>query len=286
MDLELARTFLEVVRCGSFVAAAERLHVTQTTVTTRIQNLESLLNCRVLVRNRSGAQPTPDGKRFMAYASELVGTWEAARRELPLPDGYSGLLTLGGEISLHNPLLQAWVTRLRPSLGSHALRVEVGEGSTLQSALRRGHIDAALVYQPDYSPGVQVEQLMEEKLIQVSSASNPEPYVFVDWGSAYRRQHDLALPRLASAPMSFNLGLVALQYILECGGRAYFRSRAVQHHLDQGLLARVEQAPEFTYPVYLMYSRSKESELLHAALAMLRELVKEEQFDWSQRWAY
>ena len=44
MDLELARTFLAVVHNGSFVAAAERLHVTQTTVTARIQNLEALLS--------------------------------------------------------------------------------------------------------------------------------------------------------------------------------------------------------------------------------------------------
>lgn len=39
MDIELARTFLEIVRSGSFMAAAERLHVTQTTVTARVHNL-------------------------------------------------------------------------------------------------------------------------------------------------------------------------------------------------------------------------------------------------------
>jgi DNA-binding transcriptional LysR family regulator len=286
MDLELARTFLAIVHSGSFVAAAERLHVTQTAVTARIQNLEALLKSRLLVRNRSGAQLTADGKRFVAYASELISTWEAARRDLPLPNGCSDLLTLGGEISLHNPLLQTWVTRLRPSLGSHALRVEVGEGSTLQTALRHGFIDAALVYRPDYSPEVQVEQLMEEKLIQVSSSRNPEPYVFVDWGPDFRRQHALALPRLTNAPVSFNLGLVALQYILECGGRAYFRSRAVQRYLDEGSLVRVEQAPEFTYPVYLVYARRKDNELLHVAVDMLKDIVKEKEYDWSQRWLY
>jgi len=37
MDIELARTFLYIVRSGSFIAAATRLHVTQTTVTARVQ---------------------------------------------------------------------------------------------------------------------------------------------------------------------------------------------------------------------------------------------------------
>jgi DNA-binding transcriptional LysR family regulator len=284
MDLELARTFLEIVRRGSFVAAAEGLHVTQTAVTARIHNLETLLHCRLLVRNRAGAQLTPDGARFVAYASELVSTWEAARRDLPLPDGYADLLRLGGEISLHNPLLQRWATRLRPLLGKHALRIDVGESATLQAALRQGHIDAALVYQPDYSPGVQVEQLMEEKLIQVGLASNPEPYIFVDWGADYRRQHDLALPGLAHSPVAFNLGLVALQYIQECGGRAYFRSRAVKRYLDQGQLVRIPNTPEFTYPVYLVSARGKDGPLQQAAMAMLRDIVKEQQVDWTQGW--
>ncbi|MDX9875738.1 MAG: LysR family transcriptional regulator, partial [Spongiibacteraceae bacterium] len=58
MDIDLARTFLSVVRCGSFIAAAEQLHVTQTTVTARIHNLEGQLGCRLFVRNRGGARPT------------------------------------------------------------------------------------------------------------------------------------------------------------------------------------------------------------------------------------
>ena len=40
MDTELARTFLTVVTAGNFITAAERLHVSQSTVSTRIQTLE------------------------------------------------------------------------------------------------------------------------------------------------------------------------------------------------------------------------------------------------------
>ena len=39
MDTELARTFLAVVSAGNFVTAAEKLHVTQSTVSARIQTL-------------------------------------------------------------------------------------------------------------------------------------------------------------------------------------------------------------------------------------------------------
>jgi DNA-binding transcriptional LysR family regulator len=43
MDIELARTFLVAVATGNFADAAQRLHVTQSTVSTRIQRLEEIL---------------------------------------------------------------------------------------------------------------------------------------------------------------------------------------------------------------------------------------------------
>jgi len=43
VNTELARTFLTVVAAGNFVAAAERLHVTQSTVSARIRALEEQL---------------------------------------------------------------------------------------------------------------------------------------------------------------------------------------------------------------------------------------------------
>jgi len=43
MDIELARTFLEIVSTGSFIKAADRLHVAQTTVSARVRLLEQQL---------------------------------------------------------------------------------------------------------------------------------------------------------------------------------------------------------------------------------------------------
>ncbi len=285
MDIELARTFLYIVRSGSFIAAATRLHVTQTTVTARMQNLESQLGCSLFVRNRAGARLTDDGERFMGYANQLVQTWDAARRDLPLPDGYGDSIALGGEVSLCNPLMLQWAMQLRRSLPSHAIRVEVGDGVTLQSKLERGLLDAALVYRPEYWTGMQVEQLLEEKLIQVSSTKNPDPYVYVDWGPDFRKEHDAALPEKAKNVMSFNLGPLALQYLLRCGGTGYFRTRVVRRALAGGLLKKVKSAPEFSYPVFLVYSREKESEVMQKAFDLLRTVVKEEA-DWSEHWDF
>jgi len=270
LDIDLARTFLEIVRTGSFMAAADRLHITQTTVTARVQNLEGQLGCRLFVRNRSGATLTDHGERFAGHASQLVQTWEAARRELPLPQGAESVLTLGAEISLWNPLLLNWLSALRDVLPDVALRIEVGEPRSLHERLEQGVLDAVLVHLPDYWPGMQVEQLLEEKLILVRTPHTAEPYVYVDWGAHFRQQHDAALPEKARSRLTMNLGPLAIQYLVANGGSGYFRSRVAQPYLENGALIRETDAPEFSYPVFLVYSRARKSVQLEGAFSVLQ----------------
>ena len=279
MDIDLARTFLEIVRTGSFMAAADRLHITQTTVTARVQNLEGQLGCRLFVRNRSGATLTDHGERFASHASQLVQTWEAARRELPLPQGAESVLTLGAEISLWNPLLLNWLSALRDVLPDVALRIEVGEPRSLHERLEQGVLEAVLVHQPDYWPCMQVEQLLEEKLILVRTPHTAEPYVYVEWGAHFRQQHDAALPEKARAGLTMDLGPLAIQYLVANGGSGYFRTRVAQPYLENGALIREADAPEFSYPVFLVYSRARKSAPLESAFSVLHTTLAN-QSEW------
>ena len=65
MDIDLARTFLEIARLGSLAAAAETLHVTQTAVSARVRSLEDLLGRQLFLRNKAGASLTSAGEHFM-----------------------------------------------------------------------------------------------------------------------------------------------------------------------------------------------------------------------------
>lgn len=150
-----------------------------------------------------------------------------------------------------------WLSALRSSQETAAVRVEVGGKRKLHDKVDQGVMDAALVHQPDYRPGIQVEQLLEEKLVQVRSVRCAVPYLYVDWGEHFCRQHDTALPELARSALYADLGPLALEYLLQQGGRGYFRSRVVQPYLEQGLMERVPAAPEFSYPVYLICLRER-----------------------------
>ena len=66
----------------------------------------------------------------------------------------------------------------------------------------------------------------------------------------------------ARAKVNFNLGPLALYYLLENGGSGYFRTRVVEPHIKSGALELVPHSPEFAYPVYLIYSRNRYSSQL------------------------
>ncbi|MNT59625.1 hypothetical protein D3C72_1971530 [compost metagenome] len=58
----------------------------------------------------------------------------------------------------------------------------------------------------------------------------------------------------------------------------------VQSYLDSGVLARVEGASEFSYPVFLVCARTPAG-ASQDAVRILRDIVREES-DWSQRWDF
>src|ERR1041385_5619604 len=100
MDIELARTFLEIVSTGSFIKAAGRLHVAQTTVSARVRLLEQLLGRPLFVRNKAGATLTPAGEQFLRFAPAFVQLWQGTRHQVAVPPGHRAVLTVGSEVSI------------------------------------------------------------------------------------------------------------------------------------------------------------------------------------------
>jgi DNA-binding transcriptional LysR family regulator len=267
MDISLARTFLAVVAEGSFISAGERLNLTQTAISARVRTLEDQLGRRLFVRNKSGARLTAAGERFVRHATALVQIWEGARQQVALPTGRADVISLGGELSLSNPLLAQWLTWMRRECPDIALRTEVDVPERLVERVREGTLDLAVLYSPQQRPNLVVELLSEEKLVLVTTSAdgqwNFDDYVHVDWGPDFAASHQAAFPQIASPPVSISLGPLALTYLLTVGGAGYFRSTAVRPYLAQGRLHKVKQAPEFSHSIYLIYSTQREISALH-----------------------
>lgn len=277
MDIQLAKTFLEIMSSGSFQEAAKRLHITQTTVTARIKSLEASLNCRLFIRNRSGATLTPEGERFVEHAKSFVFTWQRAKLDLSKQSNDIPTLNIGVENSLWNPLLTETINQLQseqqhqqPQTNT-AFDARIETESLLIEQLDKGLLDAVVVHKPHYRSNFVVELLMEEKLIHVQSTTQSQPNLFVDWGQEFKAQYDAVLPQPRQQGFKTNLGPLALKVMLGQGGNGYFRTRVVQKYLASGELERVVGAPEFSYPVYLLYGEQVASDALKHFIRVLKQ---------------
>jgi DNA-binding transcriptional LysR family regulator len=284
MDVDRARTFLEIVHSGSFLRAADRLHVTQTTVSARIRTLEEELGRQLFIRNRNGAQLTPAGHEFERYAQAFVQVWERARHELAMPPGRTSVIAIGGELSLWNPLLLDWLVWMKKSKPEVALHAHVGLPDQLMDELRTGVLDVAILYAPKLMPGFKVELVEEEELILVRTVDKEgdtgksREYVEVDWGPLFAAQHGTGAA-FGEPGLQVGLGPLGLSYILRAGGMGYFRRGVATPFIDAGELEAVAGAPEYTYPAYAVYSEANESRAdLQDALRGLKEIVQASDF--------
>jgi LysR family transcriptional regulator, flagellar master operon regulator len=278
MDTELARTFLVVVAAGSFVDAAQKLHVTQSTVSARIQRLEEMLGADLFVRDKAGTTLTAAGRAFQRHAVSLTRSVEQARQEIAATRGFRNTLTVGGRIGLWEDLLLRWLPAFAALAPEVAVRALVGFEEDLMQALIEGRADVGVMYTPQARPGLKIEQLLEEQLVLFSTREGAHgelerDYVYVDWGPEFLAHHSLAFPNFSGAPLTVNVGWLGLQRILEDGGAGYFPARLVREHELSGRLHRVRDAPDFRLQAYVCFPASAESPTLALALESMKRVA-------------
>ena len=259
MDITTARTFLEIVKTGSFVRAAGNLHITQTAVSARIRSLEQQLDRKVFIRNKAGARLTPAGDQFLRFATSLVQIWDRARRSVATAPGKETVVTIGAELSQWNPLMRHWLVWMRRECPELAISAHIDSAERLMEEVQEGALDFAILYAAPARPGVIAELLFEERLVLVRTTPadqpmRPEDHVEVDWGEDFAASYHAAFPDAMPGTVSISYGPLALDYVLARGGSGYFRMAAVRPFLEDGRLALVTDAPEFSYSAYVVHS--------------------------------
>jgi DNA-binding transcriptional LysR family regulator len=279
MDTETLRSFLEIASDGSFSAAAGKLNLAQSTISARIRLLEEQLGRRLFARDRDGTKLTAAGRQFLPLAAAIMRTWEQARQDIAVPEGYEHLLRLTAPAYLWDPIVMPWMQWMRTSQPGVALRLEGSYPDAAIDQLAEGLLDISIVHVPRPLPGIIFEQLAVDTVVLVKHVDMKGPwtdnYVFVDWGPDFRIAHDRAFGALARPAISIVLVSAALRYVLTQAGSAYLPLTAVRHGINAGELNCVEHAPTFDRPLYVAYpSNPASSEIVDAALSGLREISR------------
>lgn len=79
MTLQQLRYIIEVARYGSISEAAEKLFVTQPSITTAIRNIENEFDIEIFSRSAKGVEITNEGEAFLCYAKQVLEQEELMR---------------------------------------------------------------------------------------------------------------------------------------------------------------------------------------------------------------
>lgn len=278
MDITLIKSFLEVAASGSFVSASDRLFVTQSAVSLRIQRLEDSLGRPLFTRSKSGAELNAAGREFESYALSLVKIWEEARQKIAIPEGFRKSFTIGAQYSLWPRVGFRWIDRLRETMPDLNLRTELGMPDRLTRFMSEGIIHAALMYTPQLRPGFMAQKVMEEDLVLVAPWPDPTMdlkgrYLFVDWGPEFVRAHAIELPELTNPGLTFSLGAMTAEFIVSRNFAAYLPARYVKRHIDNGQLHLVPDAPHFPFPFWAVWREDLDEEVAEIAQSALAFVV-------------
>lgn len=175
--------FLAVARCLNFSRAAKELHVTQSALTQRIQNLEEALGLTLLVRNPRGATPTPAGERLLRYCQARSGLEAELLSDLggQKDKGLGGTLRLAAYSTvLRSVIIPALAPLLRANPGLQPLFIEA-ELRDLPERLLLGAVDYIVIDRPSPRGDFETLWLGEEENVLVASKEHVPPTdVFLD----------------------------------------------------------------------------------------------------------
>lgn len=276
MDIDALKTFIEVHRTRHFGQAAENLFLSQSAVSARIRMLEDEVGVPLFTRKRNNIELTAAGQKLLGYAENIIVTWRRARQEIGGSHPSQIPLVIGCMPSLWDILLQDLIARLRNKHPEVIIHTEIHSQETLLRRVKEGTMDLAFCFEYPHEPALETTEVITIPMILVSSRSGLTAeqamaggYILVDWGSSFATAHARHFPNINAPSTRLALGRMAKDLLLLQGGSAYLAETMVTDELANGILFKVQDAPQITRRAYAAYApESEKAPLLRQTLAL------------------
>lgn len=226
MDLMGMEAFLAIVQTRSLTKAAELLHLSQSTVSYRLQVLEREMGA-TLIERRKGVQTinlTPLGESFVALAQR----WDMLKREIDnlQSRGPQISLTIGAADSLNVYVLPPLYRAISQQCPSICLQIRTQHTMESYESLERREIDVAFVKMERVVPNIIVEPFYVDEMVLVRLRTEERMpadvispleldcrnQLYFNWGPSYQMWHDRWWD--AYSPSSLQIDAAALIFSL------------------------------------------------------------------------
>lgn len=201
MDFITLETYLVVADTLNITAAADRLFVSQSTVTQRLHRLEEELQYQLFTRERGKRKMelTWRGEEFLSIANRWI---ELYRETELLKDLYVGTVSIAALDSVICTILPSVLTEI---LNSNKLNLKMYTQHTreIYSLVKKREIDIGFVTRNTHDPELEVQKVISQKYYLIRPCRNPQGIkkvhpseldpayeIYESWGDDYVRWHN------------------------------------------------------------------------------------------------
>lgn len=170
LNLDHVSAFTEVVRLGSFSAAAARLNLSQPAISQQVGQLEKRLGVRLLERVGRRATPTAAGRELLDHAARIDGAVASLLEGLArFTSGEVGRVRLGTGATAAIFRLPPMLRGLRRKLPELEITIATGNTSDIVKGVQDNALDIGLVTLPAAGRGLQVTPLLDDEFVAVTA---------------------------------------------------------------------------------------------------------------------
>ena len=174
LEIRHLRYFLAVAEAGSFSRAADRLGISQPSVSQQMRDLEVGLRVPLFQRRGKRILLTPGGLIFQEHARAVLRQLENFMQELNREPGQlRGALHLGVVPVLNVPLVPTLLGLFIADHPAISVIVEEISSTEIETALEEGRMDVGLGFLTRHSPNLRYERLCTDEFALIVSESHP-----------------------------------------------------------------------------------------------------------------
>ncbi len=174
MELRHLRYFSALAGSLNFTRAAERLHVTQSTLSHQIKQLEDELGTRLVDRTGKRVALTEAGEAFLHHATlalqEIDRGLGALRED---SQETAGELRIGSTPTFNMGFIPDCIASFHKRYPRYRVVVEELAADVIASRLQQGLLDLGIAYRPALPGSLQFEPLYNEEMVLAVSESHP-----------------------------------------------------------------------------------------------------------------
>jgi LysR family transcriptional regulator, cyn operon transcriptional activator len=174
LEIRHLRYFLAVAEAGSFSRAADRLGISQPSVSQQMRDLEAGLRVSLFQRRGKRILLTSTGLIFQEHARALLRELENFLQEVSSEPGrLRGTLHLGVVPVLNVPLVPELMGMFAADHPDINLIVEEISSTEIETALEEGRMNVGLGFLTRHSPNLRYERLCTDEFALIVSESHP-----------------------------------------------------------------------------------------------------------------